>query len=105
MELNVSKTKFITLIMEAKTELELIGQTMDSSGFLHIERYSNVRSYNLYYDIVLNISEKIANKILKDNENIFNIVKEILLSKEIDHYLLKINMEILEIKGYKFKEE
>ena len=105
MELNVSKTKFITLIMDAKMKLELISQTIETKGFNYIQNYSKVRSYDLYHDVVLNISEELTNKIFKGDEDTFNIIKNTLFSRKVDHYLLNVDIGILEIKGYKFKEE
>lgn len=105
MELNISKSKFITLIMDTKMKLELISQTIESKGFSYIQQYSKVRSHDLYYEIVLNISEELANKILKDEEYIFTVIKNTLLSRKIDHYLLKIDIDILEVNGYSFQEE
>lgn len=105
MELNVTKTKFITLIMDTKIKLELISQTIETKGFNYIQNYSKVRSYDLYHEIVLNMSEEVTNKILKGEEHVFNVIKNTLLSRKIDHYLLKVDIDILEAIGYKFKEE
>lgn len=105
MELNISKTEFISLIMDAKMKLELISQTIETKGFNYIQNYSKVRSDDLYHDIVLNISEEVTNKILKGEKHVFNVIKNTLLSRKIDHYLLKVDIDILEAVGYKFKEE
>lgn len=105
MELNVTKTKFITLIMDAKMKLELISQTIESKGFNYIQQYSEVRSDDLYYSIVLNISKELSNKILKDDEIVFSLIKNTLLSQKVDDYLVNVDISILEVKEYKFKEE
>ena len=104
MELNVTKTKFITLIMDAKMKLELISQTIESKGFNYIQQYSEVRSDDLYYSIVLNISKELSNKILKDDEVVFSLIKNTLLSQKVDDYLVNIDISILEVNEYKFKE-
>lgn len=104
MELNVTKTKFITLIMDAKMKLESISQTIESKGFNYIQQYSEVRSDDLYYSIVLNISRELSNKILKDDEIVFSLIKNTLLSKKVDDYLVNIDISILEVIEYKFKE-
>lgn len=104
MELNVTKTKFITLIMDAKMKLELISQTIESKGFNYIQQYSEVRSDDLYYNIVLNISKELSNKILKDDEIVFSLIKNTLLSQKVDDYLVNVDISILEVNEYKFKE-
>lgn len=104
MKLNVTKTKFITLIMDAKMKLELISQTIESKGFNYVQQYSEVRSDDLYYSIVLNISRELSNKILKDDEVVFSLIKNTLLSQKVDDYLVNIDISILEVIEYKFKE-